>query len=162
MSKAVPNGGVRFREDGDRLVGQIEFGDKVLEKGEGGKRIIQGIVPGAGGGVVGEAIESERSAEIAKGVGRLIRPGRAGELEGVDPWAEGVAGEGAEEAFFGAMPVSNDRATTQLFFEGGPKREQGGCVAEVVSADAVDLAGGPGDRLIALEKRNDGFVNVLR
>ena len=41
MSEAVPGGSVGFEENGDRLVGQIEFRDKVLEKGERGKHIVR-------------------------------------------------------------------------------------------------------------------------
>ena len=150
MTEAVPGSGVRFKENGDRLVSEIEFGDKVLEKGEGGKRIIQGIVPVAVGGVVGEAMESERSAEIAERMGGLIRPGSAGELEGIDPRAKAVAGESTKEAFFGAMAMGNDGTTAQLLFKGRPQGKERGRFEQVVSGDAVDLAGGPGDVLIAL------------
>jgi len=44
------------------------------------------------------------------------RPSGAGELEGVDPWAKAVAGEGAEEAFFGAVAVGDDGAAAELAF----------------------------------------------
>lgn len=39
---------------------------------------------------------------------REFRPSGAGEVEGVDPRSEAVAGEGAEEALFGALAVSDD------------------------------------------------------
>lgn len=161
MTEAVPGGGVRFKENGDRLVRQTEFGNKVLEKGEGGKRIIQGIVPIAVGGVIGEICNFESGAEIAEGVGRLIGPGGAGEMEGIDPRTKAVAGESAKETFFGAMAVGNDGTAAQLLFQGRPERQKGGGFEEVIGGDAVDLAGGPGDVLIALQERNDGLVNVL-
>ena len=112
----MPSGGVWFEEDLDGGIGEVEFRDKVLEKGEGGKGIVEGIVPISIGGVSGKVGEAEGGAEVAEGVGFFGRPGGAGELEGIDPGAEAVAGEGAEEAFFGAVPVGDDGAAAEIGF----------------------------------------------
>lgn len=89
-------------------------------------------------------------------MGGGVGPGGAGELEGVDPRAEGMTGEGAEKAFFGAVSVSDDGAAGEVFFEGGPEREEGGSVGEVIGRDAVDFLGLPGDGAIALKEGNEG------
>lgn len=109
MSGAVPGAGVGAEEHLDRSIGKLELIDKVLEKGERGKCIVEGIVPAPIRGQGGELIESECGAEIAQGMGRLGRPSRAGQLQGVDPRAERMAGEGAQESLFGAVSMGHHR-----------------------------------------------------
>ncbi len=91
-------------------------------------------------GVLGEVGEAEGDAEITQRMGFLVRPGGAGQLEGVDPRAELVAGEGAEEAFFSAVAMGHDGSASEVAFENGPEGEQGRGLAEVIGRDAVDLA----------------------
>ena len=56
--------------------------------------------------------ETEVVAEAAEFVGLRLGVDFAGELEGVKPRAEGVAGEGVEKALFGAVGVGDDGAVT--------------------------------------------------
>lgn len=49
--------------------------------------------------------EIECFADCAEGMAGKRWPSGARELEGIDPWAESVCGEGAEEAFFCAVAV---------------------------------------------------------
>ena len=85
----------------------------MLEKGERGKRIVKRIVPISVRRVLGKVSEAERGAEIAEGVGFFGGPSGAGELEGIDPRAETMTGEGAEKTFLSAMAVSDDGATAE-------------------------------------------------
>jgi len=133
----------------------------VLEKCERGKRIIESIVPISIRGVFGKVGESEGKAEITQRMRLFIGPGGTGELEGVDPRAEGVAGEGAEEAFFGAVTVGHDGAASEVAFKNGPEGEEGRGLAQVIGRDPVDLAGGPSDVLLALEEGNKRRVDVV-
>jgi len=75
----------------------------------------------------------------------------AGELEGVDPGAETVEGEGAEEAFFGGGAVGYDPTAFKALFNFRPEVDEGGCSGEVFGADAVDFLRGPGDGSVAGE-----------
>lgn len=156
MTEFVPDGGVGLEEDFDGFVGELELVDKVSKKGEGCKCIVEGIVPLAGGGEVLEIGEAEGLAEVAEAVGFFAGPGGAGELEGVDPRAEGVPGEGAEESFFGAVAVGDDGSLGEGLLEGRPEGEERGGVGEVGGGDAVDFLGGPGDGLVALKEGDEG------
>ena len=78
-------------------------------------------MPAFPGCVGAEILNAEGGAKVAQRVGRLLRPSGAGELEGVDPRAEAVSWESAEEAFFGSMAVRYDGAAAELFFEDGPE-----------------------------------------
>jgi hypothetical protein len=161
MTGSVPDGGVRLEQNFDGQVAKIVLRNKVLEKGERGKRIVKGIVPGFRRCVLTEIVQPQRSAEVTKRVGFFIRPGGAGELEGIDPGSEGVAGEGAQESFLGSVPVGDDGAATQLLLQDGPQREEGRGVAEVVGGDAVNFPGGPGDVLIAMQEGDEGIMDVF-
>lgn len=132
----------------------------MLEKGERGKRIVEGIVPMTVGGVLGEISQAEGVAKIAERMRLFSGPGGAGKLQGVNPRAEAVAGEGAEEAFFGAMPVGYDGAAAEVAFENRPEGEEGRGVAKVISGDAVDFLSRPSDVLVTLEEGDEGGVNV--
>jgi len=52
----------------------------VLEKSERGKRIVEGVVPGAVRGLSGKIGELEGLAKVAEGMGGKIGPSGAGEL----------------------------------------------------------------------------------
>ena len=47
---AVPGGGVRVEEDGERPLGQRERVDHVFEEDQRGDRIVECVVPAASGG----------------------------------------------------------------------------------------------------------------
>lgn len=80
-----------------------------------------------------------------------IGPEGSGEQEGVEPRAETMAGEGAEETLFGAFTVGDYDGSVETRAEVRPEREQGWCVFELFGADAVDFLGGPKNRLVGLE-----------
>ena len=139
----------------------MELIDKMIEKSQRSKRIIEGIVPGFARSMVGKGIEAEGFAKIAQGMGGEIRPSCASELEGVDPRTKGVTGKGAEEAFFGSVSVGDHRALSKSGFQGWPERKERRCFGEVFGRDSVDFLGGPGDFLIAMEEGDEGIVNAL-
>lgn len=143
------------------MIGQIEFGDKVLEKRERGKRIVEGIVPIPVGGMGGEFGQAQRGAEVAKGMRGLFRPGRAGQLEGVDPRTKGVTGEGTQKSLFRTVSVGHDRAPSQRTLQDRPEGEKRGGFKEIVWGDAVDLLSRPGDVLIALEERDERVMDII-
>lgn len=104
------------------LVGEVELCDDVLENEEGGGGVEEGVVPVAVGddGLEGGG-EAEVVAEAAELVGLRLGIDFAGELEGVDPGAEGVAGEGGEEALFGAVGVGDEGSFAEVGLEGWVK-----------------------------------------
>ena len=161
MTGSVPDGGVRFEQNFDGQVAKIVLRNKVLEKGERGKRIVKGIVPGFRRCVLTEIVQPQRSAEVAKRVGFFIRPGSACELEGIDPGSKGVAGEGTKESFLGSVSMGDDGAATQLLLQDGPQREKGRGVAEILGGYTVNFPGGPGDVLITMQEGDERVVDVL-
>jgi hypothetical protein len=68
-------------------------------------------MPGFSGGMSAEIVQSQRGAEISERVGLFIRPSGSGQLKGVNPRPEGVAGECTQKSFLCAVAVSNDWAT---------------------------------------------------
>ena len=54
MTGAMPDGGVWLEEDLDGRIAEVKFGNKVLEKRERGKRIVESIVPTLFRGMVAE------------------------------------------------------------------------------------------------------------
>ena len=100
----------------------------------------------------------ERVAELSERVFREIRPGGAGEVEGVDPRTEAMAGKGAEEAFLGAFVVGDDDVPRKTRSELGPEGEKGRGIGEVGGGDAVDLLRGPVDGLVGVEVGDENVV----
>ena len=73
--------------------------------------------------------ESVGFAEGAQRVAGQFGPGGAGQQQGIDPRPETVAGEGAQEALFGALATKRDKGNEKgrkSAIEGEEARKQGG------------------------------------
>ena len=96
-------------------MGEVEFFDDMEEDEEGGGGVEEGVVPVAIGD---EELESRGEAEVIAKAAELVGVGigvdLAGELEGIEPRAEGMAGEGIQKAFFGSVGVSDDGAIAEV------------------------------------------------
>lgn len=77
-------------------------------------------------------------------------------MEGIDPWAESVGGEGSEEAFLCTVAVGYYDASAETIFDFGPEEHEFGGVGELFLGDAVDLLGCPGDFLIGVDVGHPG------
>lgn len=113
---------VGAEEELEGFVGPLVLVEEFFEDGEGAEGVEEGVVPIAiglafldGGG------NAEEIAEGAEGVILGFWPGGAGEVEGVEPGCEGVAGEGAEEALFGAVAVGDDNVSGEEAADDGPE-----------------------------------------
>ena len=135
---------------------------QMREQNERGDRVEQRVVPRLGGDQrvdgFGQSVGLTKRAER---VVRQLRPGGAGEQQGVDPRAEAMAGEGAEEALFRAFAMGDDDRAGETAFEFRPQQQQGRGVGEILRADAVDFPRGPLDRLVG-EKVGHERVGVPR
>ena len=155
-------GEVGVEEEVERAGGESVLVDEMLEDGEGGHGIEEGVVPAAlRGEILDSRGEAEPVADAAEGMVFEPRPGGAAQEEGVDPGAEGVAGKGPKEAFFGAVPVGDDGAPSEEAFEFGPEGEEGGGTGEMLGRDAMDPPGRPGDGALGMQKRAECFAESL-
>lgn len=135
---------------------ELEREDGGFENEQGGYGVEEGIVPGFSGDDGLDFIrESEGQGEGGERVIRELGPDGAGDMKGVEPGAETVAGEGAEEAFFGAFAVGDDDGPVQAAFNVGPEGEERGGFLELFRADAVDFLSRPEDGLIGLQVRDE-------
>ena len=154
-----PAGLVGVEEGGERLVEQAGAVDYGGGEGGGGGGVEEGVMPAATGNELLEGGgELEGVAEGGKRVAGEVGPGGAREVERVDPRAEAVAGEGAEEAFLGAFGVGEDDGSGEQVAQGGPELDQRGGIDEIVIGDAVNLAGRPGDGAVGPEVGNEAFA----
>ncbi len=93
------------------------------------------------------------------------RSGLAVKCKGVQPGFESVKREGAEEALFRGGAVGHDHPVAEPITEFRPELEHDGSVGNVVVADAVNPAGGPGYGSFGLEERREkvsGFDDAAR
>ncbi len=131
---------------------KVERVDEVGEQCKRGDRIEECIMPRFSGNEFLDLLaEAVVLAERGERVIRELGPSGAGEQEGIEPRPEAMAGEGAEESFFGALAMGDDDFAVQAHFHLGPEREQGGGGLQLLRADAMDFTGGPLDRLIGEE-----------
>jgi len=159
---SAPCRNIRLEEEVERLFEKTEAADEVGEEEGGGGSVVEGVVPAAVGKKAGQAGgDSEAVAQGAQRVVVAIRPGGAEEVESVDPRAEGVAGKGAQESFFGAVAVGDEGAAGEQAPEFGPQGDEGGGASQIGGRDAVDFSGGPGDGPAGGEKRAEGFAEAV-
>jgi hypothetical protein len=112
------------------------------------------------GGVNGTG-QLEAVAECAEGEGVKGGPGGSIKVKGVHPWAERMAGEGAEKAFFGTVTVRDDDTIGEQAMDLGPEGEEGRGSREICGSDAVHLLSGPSDCLVRGEKGAKGFAEAV-
>ena len=154
-------GQVGVQEQIEGAIGEAVVIDKMFEDGERGHRIEEGVVPAAPGGEgLDPRGEAEPVAETPEGMLVEFGPGRAAEVQGIDPGAEGVAGKGPEEAFFGAVTVSHDHPVGKETLELGPEGKEAGSPGEIIGRDSVDASGGPGDGPVGMQERTEGFTEA--
>jgi hypothetical protein len=146
----VPAGGVRTQQRGERPPGEIVMGNQMLQQQQGRDRVVKGIMPASSGvmGLKGWA----KSAAFTEGGQRVIRqfrPSGTAKQQGIDPRAEAVSRKSPQEALLSALPMGDDDRPGEVFFHLGPQGKQGRGTVEILVADPVDLARGPGDRGVA-------------
>lgn len=90
-------------------------------------------------------------ADVTKGMAGKFWPGGAGEEEGIDPGAEVVAWEGAEEAFFCAVSVGDNGSVGEAGLDVWPEQHELWRMAQVFLRDAVDFMSRPGDGLVGVD-----------
>ena len=148
-----------MKEGIDRLVRQIMMADDVGQQHQRGDGIEKRVVPDLSGSERADAFrQQEVVADGTERMGGEVRPSGASEVEGIDPRAEAVAGKRAQESFFGALAVGDDDGSAEACFELRPERQQGGRFRQVFRGDPVHLLGGPMDRLVRMEIRDEGIV----
>ncbi len=91
-----------------------ELIEEVMEEDEGGGGVEECFVPADSEVEIPNAgFEVEGLAEVAEAVGGQVGIGGAAPAQGINPRAETVAGECAEEAFFRACTVCDNPASAQ-------------------------------------------------
>lgn len=102
--------------------------------------------------------EVELLAQVAKGEGGQLRPGRPGQAQGINPGPEGVAWKSPQETFFGAVPVGHHHPVRKEAPNFRPEGEKRGGAGKVLVADAVYPPGRPGDFLVRGEEGAEGLA----
>jgi hypothetical protein len=104
--------------------------------------------------------EAEIQDEIAERKGLHCRPDGTGQLESVDPWPKTVKGKGAQKSPFSGGPMGDQPAVFEEAMDFGPELQKPRRPGQILRANAVDLARGPGNRLICKKEAGEAFGNL--
>jgi hypothetical protein len=159
--KPMVMGSVWSQQNFRLLASYFRIGDRAAEKNQGRNRVGECVMPPKSGEDLAEILfQTEILNEVTEGEGFSFRPDGAGELQSIHPGTETVKGKRPQKTPFGGGTVGDKPPFLEPALDFRPELRQFRRPGKVLRADAMDLAGGPGDWLIGKEKAGEVFANL--